>query len=77
MPNTCAEEGDKTTGEYMQKFKALSNAMAAAGSHLRGDEVIGYMLTKLVSTFNHIVASMIFFGETVMLAAFHSYVLHF
>jgi hypothetical protein len=38
---------DMTAGEYMQKVKALADAMAAAGSPLSNDDVINYMLTGL------------------------------
>ncbi|XP_071680102.1 uncharacterized protein [Lolium perenne] len=35
---------DMTAGEYMQKVKALADAMATAGSPLSDDDIIDYML---------------------------------
>ena len=69
-------KGDKPAGEYMQKVKALADAMATTGSPLRDDEIIDYMLTGLGSVFNPIAASMNFAG-TVTLSAFYSSVLHY
>jgi hypothetical protein len=52
----------------MEKFKALSDAMVAAISPLRGDEVIVYMLTELgskllrASLLSHLCSS--FLGST-------------
>ncbi|XP_073363510.1 uncharacterized protein [Aegilops tauschii subsp. strangulata] len=51
--------------------------MAAAGSPLRDDEIIDYMLTGLGSAFNPIAASMNFAGVPITFPAFYSSVLHY
>lgn len=61
----------------MNKVKAIADAMAAAGSPLRDDEIIDYMLAGLGSAFNPIAASMNFAGVEVTLGMFYSQVLSF
>ena len=70
-------KGDRPASEYMQKVKALADSMAAAGSPLRDDEIIDYMLTGLGSAFNPIAASMNFAGVPITFPAFYSSVLHY
>ncbi|KAK1692562.1 hypothetical protein QYE76_009259 [Lolium multiflorum] len=71
------KKGDKSASEYMQKVKALADAMAAAGSPLRDDEIIDYMLTGLGTAFNPIAASMDFATTPVTLAMFYKTVLNY
>ncbi|KAK1601131.1 hypothetical protein QYE76_007892 [Lolium multiflorum] len=70
-------KGDKSASEYMQKVKALADAMAAAGSPLRDDEIIEYMLAGLGPAYNPIAASMDFAPAPVTLAVFYKNVLNF
>ncbi|XP_051190228.1 uncharacterized protein [Lolium perenne] len=71
------KKGDKSASEYMQKVKALADAMAAAGSPLCDDEIIDYMLTGLGTAFNPIAASMDFAATHVTLAMFYKIVLNY
>jgi hypothetical protein len=57
--------------------KALTDAMAVAGSPLRDDEIIDYMLTGLGSSFNPITASMDFATTPVTMAMFYKNVLNY
>ncbi|KAK1643842.1 hypothetical protein QYE76_061647 [Lolium multiflorum] len=56
---------------------ALADAMATAGSPLRDDEIIDYMLTGLGSAFNPIVASLNMITRAVTAAEFYSMVLNY
>ncbi|KAK1647013.1 hypothetical protein QYE76_064818 [Lolium multiflorum] len=71
------KKGDKSASEYMQKVKALADAMAAAGSPLRDDEIIDYMLTGLGTAYNPIAASMDFATTPVTMAMFYKTVLNY
>jgi hypothetical protein len=71
------KKGDKSASEYMQKVKALADAMAVAGSPLRDDEIIDYMLTGLGTAFNPIAASTDFAPTPVTLAMFYKNVLNY
>jgi histone deacetylase 1/2 len=66
-----------TASEYMGKVKALADAMAAAGSPLRDDEVIDHMLTGLGRPYNPIAASLQVATTAVSLSAFYSMVLNY
>ena len=70
-------KNDMTAGEYMNKVKVLADTMAAAGSPLKDDEVIDYMITGLGSDFNPLAASMIRDNRADSLADFYSHVLSF
>ncbi|KAK1603217.1 hypothetical protein QYE76_018220 [Lolium multiflorum] len=70
-------KGDMTASEFMHKVKAMADAMTAAGSPLRDDEIIDYMLTGLGSSFNPIAASLNVVNTPVTAASFYSMVLNF
>jgi hypothetical protein len=70
-------KGDATASEYMHKVQALADAMATAGSPLRDDEIIDYMLTGLGSAFNPIAASLNMITRVVTAAEFYSMVLNY
>ncbi|XP_051218697.2 uncharacterized protein [Lolium perenne] len=61
----------------MHKVQALADAMATAGSPLRDDEIIDYMLTGLGSAFNPIAASLNMITRVVTAAEFYSMVLNY
>jgi hypothetical protein len=56
--------------EYMDKVKALDDAMAAPGAPLSDDDIIDFMLTGLGLKFNPLAASMIRNNDAVTLAEF-------
>ena len=58
-------------------MKAMADAMAAAGSPLRDDEIIDYMLTGLGKDFNLIAASLNVMTTPVTAASFYSMVVNF
>ncbi|KAK1662802.1 hypothetical protein QYE76_050961 [Lolium multiflorum] len=66
-------KNDMTAGEYMNKVKVLADTMAAAGSPLKDDEIINYMITGLGSDFNPLAASMIRDNRADSLADFYSH----
>ena len=66
-----------SASEYMNKVRALADTMAAAGSPLRDDEVIDYMLTGLGSAYNPIAASLSVVAASVSVPAFYSMVLNY
>jgi hypothetical protein len=66
-----------TASEYMHKVRALADSMASAGSPLRDDEIIDYMLTGLCSTFNPIAASLNMATRPVTAIEFYSMVLNY
>ena len=68
---------DMPAAEYMNKVKALADAMAAAGSPLGDDEIIDHMLTGLGPDFNPLAASMIRDNSDVSLSEFYSHVLSY
>ncbi|XP_071676958.1 uncharacterized protein [Lolium perenne] len=70
-------KNDMTAHEYMNKVKVLTHTMVAAGSPLKDDEVIDYMITGLGSDFNPLAASMIRDNRADSLADVYSHVLSF
>jgi hypothetical protein len=54
--NTTKKKG-LTTAQYFAKMREISSELAAAGKHVEEDEMIGYALNGLDSSYNDLVSS--------------------
>nr|XP_051206009.1 uncharacterized protein LOC127320990 [Lolium perenne] len=70
---------DLSAAAYMQKMKALADAMAVAGVPITDDELIDYIVIRLGSTYNAVTAPLTLGNSTeaISYATFYSNVLSF
>jgi hypothetical protein len=66
-----------TATAYMHKMKALRDAVAAARTVVRDEDLIDYIVTGLGSSFSTVVATLNFRTAPISYAAFYASVLHF
>jgi histone deacetylase 1/2 len=68
---------DMTASAYMHKMKALSDAMAAAGTVVPDEDLIDYIVTGLGSSYSAVAASLNFRTTPISYAEFYASVLQF
>ncbi|KAK1664324.1 hypothetical protein QYE76_052483 [Lolium multiflorum] len=68
---------DMTASAYMHKMKALSDAMAAAGTVVPDEDLIDYIVTGLGSSYSGVAATLNFRNTPISYAEFYASVLQF